>query len=248
MSESPSGAPLDDPGVAAPLDDPAVAASRELVYRTFAAEGRPPSLAEAAELLGRDSSAVRSDWLRLHDAHQLVLTARRDAVRMAHPFSAWPMGFVVAPDPSRSNAGDDRLWWGGCAWDSFGISAALWLDVAIHTRCPGCGEPLTLHAGAERAPDTGRVVHVPVPAVRWWDDIVRTCSHIRLFCGPGHVARWAERTKSEIGQIVDAERIWRLAGPWYGDRLDPGYRPRPRDRSQRLLDDAGLRGEFWRLP
>jgi Alkylmercury lyase len=46
---------------------------------------------------------------------------------MAHPFSAAPMAFVVSP----ADGHDDRRWWGGCAWDSFGISAALALDVLI---------------------------------------------------------------------------------------------------------------------
>ena len=41
--------------------------------------------------------------------------------------------------------------------------------------------------------------------------------------------------------------LQRLAELWYGDRLDPGWRPRDREESQRILDAVGLRGEFWRL-
>jgi hypothetical protein len=39
-----------------------------------------------------------------------------------------------------------------------------------------------------------------------------------------------------------------VARRWYGDRLDPDWRPRSVERSQRILDEAGLTGEFWRLP
>ena len=39
-----------------------------------------------------------------------------------------------------------------------------------------------------------------------------------------------------------------LAAAWYGDRLDPDWRPRTRDESQRLLAAAGLTGPFWELP
>jgi hypothetical protein len=39
-----------------------------------------------------------------------------------------------------------------------------------------------------------------------------------------------------------------LARRWYGDRLDPGWRPRTREQSQAILDGVGLRGEFWQLP
>jgi hypothetical protein len=41
--------------------------------------------------------------------------------------------------------------------------------------------------------------------------------------------------------------MWELAKRWYGDRLDPGWQPRPRSESQAILDAVGLRGPFWRL-
>jgi hypothetical protein len=42
--------------------------------------------------------------------------------------------------------------------------------------------------------------------------------------------------------------MWRLAQAWWVGRLDPEWRPRTRDESQAILDEVGLRGEFWRLP
>jgi hypothetical protein len=50
------------------------------------------------------------------------------------------------------------------------------------------------------------------------------------------------------GEPVPAPRLLALARPWYGGRLDPGWRPRSRAESQRLLSAAGLQGEFWNLP
>ena len=41
--------------------------------------------------------------------------------------------------------------------------------------------------------------------------------------------------------------MWRLANEWYGNRLDPHYRPRTVGQSQRLLTKAGLATEFWQL-
>lgn len=49
------------------------------------------------------------------------------------------------------------------------------------------------------------------------------------------------------GATVSLEQIWRLAGPWYADRLDLGWTPRTPYAVQRLLTDAGLIGEFWRV-
>ena len=44
------------------------------------------------------------------------------------------------------------------------------------------------------------------------------------------------------------DQLERLAQAWYGDRLDPEWRPRSAGESQRILEDCGLSGEFWRLP
>jgi hypothetical protein len=52
----------------------------------------------------------------------------------------------------------------------------------------------------------------------------------------------------EGGAVMTLEQLQRLAGAWYGDRLDPAWRPRTREQSQAILTAAGLTGDFWRLP
>jgi hypothetical protein len=49
------------------------------------------------------------------------------------------------------------------------------------------------------------------------------------------------------GELVDLPTLKRLARRWYGDRLDPDWRPRTREQSQAILDEVGLTGPFWRL-
>jgi hypothetical protein len=49
------------------------------------------------------------------------------------------------------------------------------------------------------------------------------------------------------GATVDLETLQRLAQRWYGDRLDPDWRPRTKERSQAILAEVGLTGGFWRL-
>ena len=85
---------------------------RQVVYREFVEEGRPPTAAEAARRLQIGVEEVLAGWGHLHDRHVLVLDQDRVGIRMAHPFSATPMHFVVASA--------EQKWWGGCAWDSFG--------------------------------------------------------------------------------------------------------------------------------
>jgi hypothetical protein len=50
------------------------------------------------------------------------------------------------------------------------------------------------------------------------------------------------------GETVDLATLQELARVWYGDRMDPDWRPRTRDESQRLLASVGLVGPFWELP
>ncbi|MEV0758686.1 alkylmercury lyase family protein [Nocardia sp. NPDC050435] len=217
---------------------------RDLVYQTFAAQGRAPSL---AELAGRTQSTIDSIHQILDDLaheHALVLNPDRDAVRMAHPFTAAPMAFVVTP----ADGHDDRRWWGGCAWDSFGISAALHLDVRIDTACPQCGAEIRLVSGPTVTPPAGPTVRFPRPARQWWDDVVGTCTMIRMFCDRDHAEQWTADNDPGGGYVVDATTVWRLAGPWYGDRLHPDFQPHSREFNQRLLDECGLTGPFWELP
>jgi hypothetical protein len=217
---------------------PAARRVRAHVFATFAAEGRAPSAAELGAALGLDEGAVHDGLRELHAAHAIVLTGAGDAIRMAHPFSAWPMGFVLREG--------DRFWWGGCAWDSFGIMAALGRPLEVTTTCPGCGKLLRYSAPPDAPP--GLVVRLPRPAAEWWEDVVATCSSIRTFCSREHVSDWVERTASAPGETVPLEQLHRLALPWYGDRLDPDWQPQTQQQRQRLLEECGLSGPFWKLP
>ena len=75
---------------------------------------------------------------------------------MAHPFANHT-------DGARVDSGG-RTWWGNCAWDAFGIVAALGLDGRDDHR-PGH------HARRDDEVDGDAVFHVLVPAAHWWDDI-----------------------------------------------------------------------------
>ena len=136
-------------------------ALRNLTYRRFVELGRAPAPPE----LG-DEDDVRAGWRRLHEAHALVLDAETGEIRMANPFSAIPTPYEV-------DAGG-RRWFANCAWDAFGICAALRVDGTIHTTCSDCGEPLRVEVRDQRPDDESLVFHCLVPAAHWWDDIVFT--------------------------------------------------------------------------
>ncbi len=84
-------------------------------------------------------------------------------IRMVNPFAAQPTSFKVEA------AG--RSWFANCAWDAFGIGAALHVDSTIHTECGDCHSPLQINVSGGRPDDVDLVFHVLVPAISWWNDI-----------------------------------------------------------------------------
>lgn len=136
-------------------------AIRNRTYAHFVELGRAPT----PEELG-DPGEILAAWRRLHDAHALVLDSSTEALLMANPFSAVPTAYRV-------QAGG-RWWFANCAWDAFGVCAALHVDGRVETTCPDCGEPIAVAVRDERPDDESLVFHCLVPARDWWADIVYT--------------------------------------------------------------------------
>jgi len=85
---------------------------------------------------------------------------------MAPPFSGIPTQHVVAVD--------GKSYYANCAWDAFGIAAALHRDAEIHSSCGDCGQTLSLQIEHQAPRRDDILFHIAVPAARWWDDIVFT--------------------------------------------------------------------------
>ena len=137
---------------------------RRHVYFSIVANGHPPTVAEAAKALGRDEEEIGDSYLRLHDARALVLFPDSTEIWMANPF-------CFSPTAHRVTAGG-RVWTGTCAWDALGIPGAFHGDGLVESECACCHEALELEVvNGELTRGMNLLVHVLVPARRWWDDI-----------------------------------------------------------------------------
>ncbi len=141
-------------------------ALRNLTYGLFVDLGRAPRAEELASVMRLAIDVVQAGWWRLHDAHALVLNGTSGEILMANPFSA-------VPTPHRVHAAG-RSWYANCAWDAFGVCAALRADGRIETSCPDCLDPISIEVRRERPDDERLLFHCLVPAAHWWDDIVFT--------------------------------------------------------------------------
>jgi hypothetical protein len=142
---------------------------RNQVYAAFVRDGEAPSAHETGLALGLATHTVAEAYRRLHDARALVLEPGGDGeqIRMLHPFA-------VTATVHRVESGG-RSWFANCAWDALGVPAALHRDGTVYSECADCGEPLEVEVREGRlvrGPDL--LVHILVPARRWWDDIVFT--------------------------------------------------------------------------
>ena len=136
------------------------------IYRHFAETGQRPSLQVIADRVGADVGKVREAYLRLGAQRVVVLEHDGASIRMDPPFSGVPTQHVVIVGETKYCA--------NCAWDSFGIPAALRRPGQVHSRCEQSGEPLNLEIGLEGPPPCNWLFHCLVPAAKWWDDIVFT--------------------------------------------------------------------------
>jgi hypothetical protein len=68
-----------------------------------------------------------------------------------------------------------------------------------------------------------------------------------LFRAEEEAHSWSLSAGRPDGRIVGLDQLARLARAWYGDRLDPEWRPRTTAESQEVLTAAGLVDPFWSL-
>ncbi|MCH8899891.1 MAG: hypothetical protein IH942_05275 [Acidobacteria bacterium] len=136
---------------------------RAAVFRLLVAGLEGPTLGDVAEETGLEADEVARSFLWLADEHRLTLSAGKDRVVMAHPFSG------VSTD-YRSRIGNSA-WWANCGWDAFGILALLG-DGEVVDKSGNGGEPAWTVADGVVTP--AGLVHFVVPAAQFWDDIAFT--------------------------------------------------------------------------
>jgi len=137
---------------------------RRAIYAAIVGSGRAPTPADLAASFGTatDADAIADAYRALAEAHVIVLRPGTVEIAWAPPFSA-------VSTPFRATAGA-RSWHAPCAWDAFGIPAALKQDAAVDARCAWSGERIV--CGVQHGAAYGEgVIHLLVPAAHFWDDI-----------------------------------------------------------------------------
>jgi len=147
------------------MNEPIATVVRRAIYSFVVQTGVVPDVRALESSTGIPAAGVESALEALAEAHVIVLADDRRTIRFAPPFAGIETRFRVSIL--------DRTWSAPCAWDSFGIPAALRADADITTACAESGEPIACGVRGGHAYGSG-IIHLLVPAARFWDDIVYT--------------------------------------------------------------------------
>ncbi|MEZ4870254.1 MAG: organomercurial lyase [Caldilineaceae bacterium] len=149
------------------MDDTLLWDVRTFIYQHFATTARAPELDVIAQHFTIGQAQAAEILNALDAIHALFLEPSTTAIRIANPFSAIPTPFAVEVN--------GRRYWANCAWDSFGVIAALQaLAGTIHATCTQSGEPLHLAVEQGEVVDTSAVIHLLVPFRQWYEDMIFT--------------------------------------------------------------------------
>jgi len=137
------------------------------IYQSIAKTTQTPTSAGVAKTLGSTIPEVEAAFQQLAQKRLLVLESGDPSrIRMAPPFSGIKTQHVV------EIAG--KSYFANCAWDAFGIAAALHQDAGIVSTCDDCGQTLNYEIKDGRPLPQAAAVHFAVPAAHWWQDIIYT--------------------------------------------------------------------------
>ena len=137
------------------------------VYHTIAETGVAPVSTQIATLIGATQQEVESAFANLHQQKLLVPEPGDPSrIRMAPPFSGVPTAFPVVSG--------GKNYYSNCAWDAYGVLAALHQDGFSEASDAHTGEPIRLEVRDGAVVPQECVIHFAVPAALWWKDVIYT--------------------------------------------------------------------------
>ncbi|MEZ4727939.1 MAG: organomercurial lyase [Caldilineaceae bacterium] len=140
---------------------------RTFIYQHFAATTSAPDLTDIAQHFQLSNEEATGMLKALHDIHALFLDPGTTNIRIANPFSAVPTPFIVDVNGKR--------YWANCAWDSFGVIAALQAaEGVIRASCTQSGIPLHLEIQQGEVVGTTAMIHFLIPFRQWYEDMIFT--------------------------------------------------------------------------
>lgn len=217
---------------------------RKFVFDHFLEKASPPVLEEIMRRFTLSREQAFAVLKELEATRHLALVKGTQRILMAYPFSGIPTPFKVT---LRNN----RKYFANCAWDSVAFHVMLGEDLRIDSFCHHCAEEVRIALSNHRASllsPEGVVAYVGLPASKWWDDIIGTCSNnMTFFSYRNHVNEWLRANPSQRGESLTVDETVRLSIPIYKNKMKLDYTRPSREDLLAHFESLGLRGDFWTL-
>lgn len=212
---------------------------RYQVNRFIFDNGIAPTVEQLSALLDLDEKDIENGLTALANNHAIVLHPNSFDIWVAHPFALFPTLFWVKTT--------DKQWWGNCPWCSLGIASLTRADTEIFTKLKGQQEPLKIDIKNNEIVQKDYVVHFPIPANKFWDNVIYTCSMMLIFKDENEINEWCKQHNKPKGEVLPIQQVWELAQIWYGNYLDKDFKRKTKEIAENMFEQVGLTSNFWKL-
>lgn len=216
---------------------------RKYIFDYFLEKSTPPVLEQIMIKFGLNREDALDVLKQLETARHLILLRGTQRILMAWPFSA-------ITTPFRVKVGN-KSYFANCAWDSIAFHVMLRDDVNVESFCHHCGENIRIELTNQQvafAEPSSPLVYLAIPAAKWWDDVIISCSNTMLFfSSKEHLVEWQQVMQDHSGEALTLEQTLRISVPLYKEKMSIDYaRPVKADLSA-YFESIGLHGDFWKL-
>jgi len=195
---------------------------------------------------GLDRASAFKVLVDLQSARHIALLTGTQRILMAFPFSSIVTPFRVKVEWK------DKEYFANCAWDAVAIHVALGKEQWISSYCHHCSEDIKIHLKDQKpvSPQSHSqsIVYLALPASKWWENILLTCSNNMVFFGSkDHLAEWIKSGGSTRGEALTIEQTLRLSVPIYKNKMSIDYARPSREQTIAHFQSLGLTSDFWKI-
>lgn len=219
---------------------------RKYIFEHFEEHATAPVLEEIMRKFGLNRASAFKVLEELQSARHIALLAGTQRILMAFPFSG-----IVTPFRVKV-AGKENEYFANCAWDAVAIHLALGKEQWISSYCHHCSEDIKIHLKDQRVisqqSDNQPLVYLALPASKWWENIVLTCSNnMVFFSSKNHLKEWLTSGAVTGGEALTIEQTMRLSLPIYKTKMSLDYARPSRDQTIAHFQSLGLTSDFWKI-
>ena len=219
---------------------------RKYIFDHFEEYTTAPVLEQIMREFELDRASAFKVLADLQTARHIALLTGTQRILMAFPFSS-----IVTPF-SVKVAGKAKGYFANCAWDAVAIHVALAKEQWISSYCHHCSQDIGIHLKDRRVISQHSayqpLVHLALPASKWWENIVLTCANnMVFFSSKNHLDEWIKSGAAIGGEALTIDQTLKLSVPIYKDKMSLDYARPSREQTISHFQSLGLTGDFWKI-